>query len=338
MTPEEKLELIKRNTLEVVQEDELLQLIKEKEHPVAYIGYAPTGQLHIGHFFPLMKVKDFIEAGFKFTFLIADLHAFLDDMKCPWNLLQHRTEYYKKATMAMLKAVGVDTTNITFVQGSTFQLKKEYQLDTLHLCGEVTVNRSKRAASEVVRFKEDPKLGGFVYPLMQILDPIYLNADVSYGGVDQRGIYMLGRELLPKLKGRTLLSVFTPLLPGLSGGKMSASDASSKIGILESEEEVLKKAKKAFCEEGVVEENGVLVFFKHVLFPLKKETITIERPEKFGGNLTYDSYEALEKDFAEKKLHPMDLKACLAKEVNILLQPVRKAFEGSDVVKKAYPE
>ena len=57
-------------------------------------------------------------------------------------------------------------------------------------------------------------------------------------------------------------------VPGLTGGKMSASEEESKIDLLDSRAQVKKKLGKAFCEEGNVVNNGVLSFAKHVLFPL----------------------------------------------------------------------
>jgi hypothetical protein len=59
------------------------------------------------------------------------------------------------------------------------------------------------------------------------------------------------------------------LVPGLTGSKMSSSDEDSKIDLLDSQAEVKKKLKKAFCEPGNIAENGVLSFCKHVLFPLR---------------------------------------------------------------------
>lgn len=58
-------------------------------------------------------------------------------------------------------------------------------------------------------------------------------------------------------------------VPGLTGGKMSASDPDSKIDLLDSAAQVKKKLKKAFCEPGNVADNGVLAFVKHVLLPLQ---------------------------------------------------------------------
>ena len=94
MDVQERFNLIKRGTEKIVNEEELKSLLKEKKSPVAYIGYAPTSTLHVGHLIPLLKVKDFLNAGFKFKFLIANLHAHLDDRKSPWELLNSRSEYY----------------------------------------------------------------------------------------------------------------------------------------------------------------------------------------------------------------------------------------------------
>ena len=75
------------------------------------------------------------------------------------------------------------------------------------------------------------------------------------------------------LIGWQLLSVgvLYHTVPGLTGGKMSASDEESKIDLLDSRGQVKKKLSKAFCEEGNVDDNGVLAFAKHVLFPLSND-------------------------------------------------------------------
>ena len=76
-----------------------------------------------------------------------------------------------------------------------------------------------------------------------------------------------------------------------------------------------------------------------VLPPHQNKPLVIERPEKYGGNLSYASYESFESDFAAKKVHPLDVKMALAKELNILLEPCRKAAQGKEkLIKEAYPE
>ena len=119
----------------------------------------------------------------------------------------------------------------------------------------------------------------------------------------------------------------TPIIPGLIGKKMSASDPRTKIDLLDSVEEVNSKLKGAHCVAGEVEDNGVLALLKHVIMVIRQdkgEKFVIERPEKYGGNLEYDNYDSVEKDFVVKKLHPLDLINGVAKEINNLLAVFQK--------------
>ena len=341
MDIEERLNLIKRNTQEIITEDELKQLLKEKKHPKAYIGLATTGKIHIGYFIPMIKVGDFLKADFKFTILLADIHAHLDDQKAPFELLDKRVKYYKEIISAMVSSLGIDTKNLEFKKGSDFELEKNYTLDMYRLAALNTFDRCKRAAAGVVRFGENPKLSGFIYPILQTLDEQYMDMDVQYGGIDQRKILAFARENLPRLGYKARVEVMTPMLPGLHGSKMSASDESSKIDLLDSEETVKRKIQKAHCPVSI-EDNGVLAFLKYVIMVNKKdnkEKLTIERPEKFGGNIVYNNYEALEKDYLQGKIHPMDLKNAVSEEANKLLEPIRKKMKGKgDLVEKAFPQ
>jgi len=72
-----------------------------------------------------------------------------------------------------------------------------------------------------------------------------------------------------------LLLLVLSTVPGLTGGKMSASEEESKIDLLDSKAQVKKKLGKAFCEEGNIGNNGVLAFAKHVLFPLSDNKGTL---------------------------------------------------------------
>jgi len=64
MDIDEKINLIKRNLGEIVSEEELKKLLKEKKNPVIYWGTAVTGRPSLAYFFPLLKLNDFIKAGF----------------------------------------------------------------------------------------------------------------------------------------------------------------------------------------------------------------------------------------------------------------------------------
>ncbi|PSP61433.1 tyrosine--tRNA ligase [Halobacteriales archaeon QH_8_67_36] len=341
MNTGQRVDLVSRHTQEVVTNEELAELFDAGD-PTAYIGYAPTGEMHIGHFTTIRKLADFLRAGVEVTVLIADLHAHLDDNKSPFDLLDARSAYYETAIEGMIDAAGAEPGDVEFVRGTDFQLDEAYTLEMYRMAAETTIARSQRAASEVVRESESPTLGGLIYPLMQALDVKALDADIAYGGVDQRGIYMLSREVLPDHGGDSPVCVFAPLLSGLSGGKMSASDAASKVNLTDSAETVEEKIGQAYCPAGEVEDNGVLEYLHHLVFPVlavDDESFVVERPEEYGGDLTYNSYDEVEADFLSGELHPADLKPAVADAISAVIDPVRSRLnDESELLAEAYPE
>jgi len=324
MDIDKKIELIKRNTEEIIGEDELKDLLSRKKQPVVYWGTAPTGKPHVGYFLPMLKIADLLKAGFKVKILLADLHAALDNT--PWPVLEQRYDYYAKVIPLIIESVGVKPKNLQFIKGSDFQLKPEYMFDVLQMSSMVSVHDSEKAASEVVKITNNPKLSGLIYPIMQALDEQYLSVDAQLGGTDQRKIMVLARENLPKLNYKQRIEILNPLVPGLVGKKMSASDEKSKIDLIDDEETVIKKINNADCVSGD-SDNGVIAFVKYVIMTIKhdkNEKFIVKRDKKYGGDLIYKNYEEIEKDFIAKKLHPLDLKMAVALEINKLLSIFRK--------------
>ena len=330
---------IVRNTAEVVKEEELKQVVK-KDNPSVYIGYAPTGSMHIGHFTTIAKTADFIQSGFRLKVLLADVHAELDIEKTDPQLVKARTAYYKETIRAMLKAAGV-TEGYEFITGSSFQFNKSYQKSVMHMMENSSITRAKRAVSEVVRHKDSMKSSALLYCFMQIQDVLSLDVDVAFSGLDQRRIYMLGRDLFSKLnKDKDLTCVFAPLLASLKGGKMSSSEPTTKISVHDTPEDVKSKMKDAFCPQGQKEDNGVLQYTEVLLFPIlnrQNRPFTIRRPKKYGGSLSYTAYEELEKDFLNGDIHPLDLKKAVGQTLSAMLQPLREDV-SKDTIKKAYPD
>ena len=75
------------------------------------------------------------------------------------------------------------------MQGSSYQLTKEYNLDNYKLCSIVTEHDAKKAGAEVVKQVESPLLSGLLYPGLQALDEQYLDCDFQFGGVDQVSLW-----------------------------------------------------------------------------------------------------------------------------------------------------
>uniref|UniRef100_A0A7N8WQ22 Tyrosine--tRNA ligase n=1 Tax=Mastacembelus armatus TaxID=205130 RepID=A0A7N8WQ22_9TELE len=339
LSPDEKFDLITRNLQEVLGEEKLKQVLQERELKV-YWGTATTGKPHVAYFVPMSKIADFLKAGCEVTILFADLHAYLDNMKAPWELLELRVKYYEQVIKAMLESIGVPLEKLKFVKGTDYQLSREYTLDVYRLSSMVTEHDAKKAGAEVVKQVEHPLLSGLLYPGLQALDEEYLKVDAQFGGVDQRKIFTLAEKYLPSLGYAKRAHLMNPMVPGLTGAKMSSSEEESKIDLLDSREDVKKKLKKAFCEPGNIQNNGVLSFVKYVLFPLHGD-FCIKRDPKWGGDKIYTVFEDVEKDFAEEMIHPGDLKASVEVALNQLLEPIRKKFalpELRKLTNLAYPD
>jgi len=314
----DKLELAMRNTEEIVTVDELKGLLELPRRPRAYVGYETSGKVHLGHMLTANKLLDLQRVGFDVVVLLADLHAFLNE-KGSLEEVRKIADYNRDCFMAL----GLDPERTEFVYGTDYQLKPDYMLKILQMARNTTLNRARRSMDEVSRSAENPMVSQMIYPLMQAIDIADLHIDLAVGGIDQRKIHMLAREELPRLGLPAPVCMHTPLIPGLNGEKMSSSKGNN-IAVDEPAADVEKKIKSAFCPAKEVENNPVLAICKYHVFPRLEEGMTVRRPEKFGGDVHYSNYEALEADFVSGAMHPMDLKKACADSMNQILAPVRE--------------
>ena len=303
MTPEESVALIKSNLTEVLNPEIIDEVVLNEKRPLRlYWGTATTGRPHCGYFVPMLKIAELLQAGCHVQILLADLHAYLDNMKSTLELVQHRAKYYEFVIKSMLVAVGVDTSQLHFVLGSSYQQTGEYFLDTLKLCASTTTSNAQRAGAEVVKQTENPYLGGLIYPLMQALDEEYLKVDAQFGGIDQRKIFICALENLPRIGYKVRAHLMNPMVPGLGDGeKMSSSDPNSKIDIVDPPDVVEKKLKKAVCVPQRIDGNGVLAFLEFVIFralKLKnKGSVKFMVERRNETPLEYTSIDQLKEDY-----------------------------------------
>ena len=329
-----------KHSQEIIGLDRLKEMSEERQLKF-YWGTAPTGRPHLAYFFPLLSIARMIKEGMSCTILFADRHAALDNNKTEWGQLDARAEYYTVVITKILEIAGADISKIRFVRGSSFQRTPAYFDDLLRLSTKVTTKDALKATVEVVKSTKNPPLSNLIYPLMQVLDEIHLGTDFEYGGIDQRNIFMLGIERLKHI-GHTAPRnyVMNPLIPGIAkGGKMSSSDPKSKIDFMDDDETIMSKSKKAWSVDKIAKDNGVMSIFKYVLFEFN-DRIEIERPDKYGGNVSFDSYEELEVEFEAGTISSVDIKETMGVLLCKLIAPIRTLIEEehSDLLRLAYGE
>ena len=350
MNIDERLSLIRQVGEEIVTEEDLKELLKEKKNPIAYDGFEPSGtSIHIAQgLLRAINVNSMTKAGCTFKFLVADWHAWANN-KLEGNL--ENIQKVGKYLIEVWKACDMDFKHVEFVWASELLNNREYWKTVMQIARTNTIKRVIRCA-EIMGRKESETLSAsqILYPCMQAADIFHLKADICQLGMDQRKVNVLAREVGEKFGYWKPVIVSHHMLMGLLEPpkgektveraiqlKMSKSNPDSAIFMADSESEVNRKIKKAYCPEGVIEENPILEYNKYIIFE-KFKTIKIERPEKFGGNLELNSYHEMERIFREKKLHPMDLKNATASYLNKLIEPVREKLEKSKTAKKLKEE
>ena len=330
---ENKMNVILNNVAEPIEEfvitlKDLKELLSEKSNPVAYIGYEPSGPIHIGYLPGIEKLKELMRIGFKIKVLLADIHAYLNQ-KGPLEIIKELSITYWQEIFKSL-----NLTSAEFILGSDFELDREYVEDLLTLSARITVHEAWRAMDILAREAENPRVGQYIYPLMQILDILYLDVDLAIGGTDQRKIHVLAREEFGKKNIKlnhsvwVPISIHLPILVGITGEKMSGSKPHTHIAVHEQPKQILKKIRNAFCPPDNVDpdQNPIFSILRYLIFPYC-DKLLVKRPEQYGGDVIYTTFEEVTKDYLNGKLHPLDLKNTVAEYLIEKLKPARKRIE-----------
>lgn len=342
MDIETKIDLVKRKpTEEVVTDADLRRIFENYEHPLHYIGFEISGMVHLGTgLCTAIKLKDFLQAGIKPTVFLADYHSYINE-KLGGDLEKIRKVakgYFKHAFVSL----GLEDGQVDYVLASDLY-DNDYWKEVLKITKDTTINRMLRCITIMGRKESDAtSSASILYPAMQAADIFMLDVQIAHAGMDQRKVHMLARELSHAYK-RDFIAIHGHLLPGLQGAqrmnpdaqgeeketaaidaKMSKSIPSSAIFIHDSVDEINAKIKKAYCPEKTVEGNPIIEYAEYLV--LRERGMKIERPEKFGGDLEISDAAELKTIYGEGKLHPMDLKSAVARELAEILKPSREYF------------
>ncbi|MCH7902868.1 tyrosine--tRNA ligase [archaeon] len=338
MDLETRLKLIQEVGEEIITEEHLKEVLQTNNKPLAYDGFEPSGKIHIAQgILRAINVNKMTRAGCQFNLLVADWHGWAN------NKLGGNLENIQKAGKYMVevwKVAGMDMSKVKFLWASDFVKDDNYWNKVMKVALNSTLKRIVRTGQIMGRNETDVlQASQIIYPCMQAADIFHMDIDIAQLGMDQRKVNVLARELAPKLGYKKPVAVHHHMLLGLTPInsnaqgvdravelKMSKSKPNSAIFMTDSKKEVEYKLNKAFCPEKIVTDNPVLDYCRNIVFESFKE-VNVERPDKFGGNISFGSYAELEGAYVDGSLHPMDLKQTTARYINELLDPVRKHFE-----------
>nr|CCA16057.1 ATP binding protein putative [Albugo laibachii Nc14] len=329
------------------EENQLRDLFTKTPHPIAYDGFEPTGRFTLASgLLRVINAKRLMKAGCHVRFWIGDAFAMLNN-KFGGDL--NKGQIISQYMVQVWKALGLDSTtqeNFEFLLSSSEIARHadKYWSRVLDIAGQFSVERIQKCATMMGRDVDEPVCNAnrILYPLMQCADSFLLEADICQFGADQEEACRLNKEYIAKLEDRGDTTqkkpffLLHPLLKGLKQDqfKMSTTDPESAIYVDDTIAEVNSKIKRAFCPPGQIDQNPILDYMKYVVFPMfVDEGIVLERNEKNGGNRSFKSFKELENAFSEQVIHPADLKPCLSKYINSMLDPVRQHFATGDLKK-----
>lgn len=339
MDLQEKIKLIKEVGEEIIAEEELVELLRQKKHPIAYDGFEPSGKIHIAQgLLRAINVNKLTKAGITFKFWVADWFALMNNkMDGDLNKIKVMGQYF----IEVWKASGMDLKKVEFLWASEVMNDTSYWLKVINIGRLNSVQRIVRC-SQIMGRKESDTLSAaqIFYPCMQCADIFHLKADIAQLGMDQRKVNILAREVAPKLGYQKPIIISHHMLMGLArppasslGGvdravelKMSKSKPDTCIFMTDSKEEITRKFQKAYCPEKQVLDNPILEYCRYLVFE-KVPIFKISRPTQFGGPQEFTSYAQLENAYVHGEIHPLDLKNATALAIDQMLQPVRAHFQ-----------
>ncbi|OSS42417.1 Tyrosyl-tRNA synthetase [Desulfurella amilsii] len=313
-----QFEQIKRGSIEIIEEDELKEKIKESIQTGKPLkikaGFDPTAKdLHLGHTVLIQKLKHFQDLGHEVYFLIGDFTATIGD---PTGKTQTRPalskeeieENAKTYKEQVFKILDKDKTKIVY--NSTW-CNKLTAAGLIELAGHMSVARMLERDDFEKRYKSGKPISikEFLYPLIQGYDSVALQADVELGGSDQKFNLLVGRMLQAKFNQRPQSILMMPILEGTDGKNKMSKSLGNYIGLNENPNDMYGK---------VMSISDELMFRYYELL----------------SNKSIQEIEDYKKQIQENKLNPKIVKEQLALEIVERFWPgeAQKAKETFDAL------
>ena len=239
---DQQLEVIRRGTVEIVPEEELVEKLKKSRNadkPLKIkLGCDPTRpDLHLGHSVILRKLRQFQDLGHEAILIIGDFTALIGDptgqnkTRPPLTreeINENAQTYLEQATKIL------DPDSTTIVYNSDWLGKMKFE-DVIRLTSKLTVARmiEREDFSNRYNNNEPISLHEFLYPLAQGQDSVHLHSDVELGGTDQKFNLLVGRELQKDEGQEPQIALMMPLLVGTDGSMKMSKSYDNYIGITE---------------------------------------------------------------------------------------------------------
>ena len=317
---EEQLKIIKKGTLDIINEDELkLKLeksIKENKPLKVKLGLDPSApDIHLGHTVVLRKLKQLQDLGHEIIIIIGDFTGKIGD---PTGKSKMRKALTDEEVLQNAKTYEEQVFKILDEEKTTVKFNSEWLSkltfeQVLNLTSTTTVARMLEREDFKLRYENQRPiyLNEFFYPLMQAFDSTAIDADIEFGGTDQRFNLISGRNLQKELQKEPQVVIMMPLIEGLDGKNKMSKSLGNYIGIYES-------AKSKYQKVMEVPDELIVKYY---------ELLTDASDEKI---------EEVKTKLKDELVNPRDIKMDLAREIVSLYHTEEEVIQAEDRFKMIF--
>ncbi|MDI6862464.1 MAG: tyrosine--tRNA ligase [Pseudothermotoga sp.] len=308
MDPLKQLQILKKNVVDLVNEEELLDKLKRKKQLRVKLGVDPSRpDLHLGHAVVLFKLKQFQELGHQVVLIIGDFTAQIGDPsgRDSTRPMLSEEEVKKNAetyAQQVFKILDREKTELRF---NSEWLGKMSFADVIKLASKYTVARMLERDDFAKRYKENVpiSIAEFLYPLAQAQDSVAIEADVELGGTDQYFNLLVGRHIQQQVGQEPQIVMTMPIIEGTDGKLKMSKSYGNYIAFNDPPNEMFGKLMSI--------PDWLIVKYMRLLTNISEEEI-----------------EEYERSMKEGKINPRDVKMKLAFEIT-------KFFHGEDEAREA---
>jgi len=248
--PKEQFELIKRGTVEIIPEEELLRKLDEScrtGNPLNIkLGCDPSRpDLHIGHAVVMNKLRQFQDLGHNAILIVGDYTAMIGDPSGkkktrPQLTFEETREFGKTYFEQAGKILDISRTKILYNSEWLAEISLK---DLIGILSKFTVQRILERDDFTNRLKEQTEISlhEILYPIMQGYDSFAINADVELGGTDQKFNNLVGRDMQKRYGKDPQVVITMPLLEGTDGSEKMSKSLDNAIGISDLPKDIFGK-------------------------------------------------------------------------------------------------
>ncbi len=308
--------LLKRGVAETIVEAELVKLLESGKPLKLKQGFDPScPDIHLGHVVGLRKLRQFQELGHRVILIVGDWTAQIGD---PSGMSTTRTmlspeEVQANAQTYMKQFFKVVDKKKTEVKWQSEWFKQFGLQDVISLTSRFTVAQFLAREDFGNRYSSGKPIAitELLYPLLQAYDSVAIEADVEFGGTDQKFNCLVGRELQQMMGQRPQQVFLVPLLVGTDGSHKMSKSLGNYIGVDEPADEIYGKVMSI--------PDSLIIDYLELLTDVRNEEIA-----------------ELKEQIANKSINPMTVKKRLAHEIVAQFQGVQSAREAEEYFTKVF--